>query len=175
MTISSFLTVSSTLVTLTGTDRGQITVQIVQDAEGAYSEKRIHSLQEEWNTIYPRVANYIRIFARRPVQQKLSDFSEESINEWLIDGLLANEDLSDPIVKAAHLLINDGKMSHFKFLLTLFDALYTVGAVGIKTDTSSPENWSYYSDHSPSEGSIKPSSVIKLHPTFWRAVGARPS
>lgn len=158
-----------------GTDRGQITVQIVQDAEGAYSEKRIHSLQEEWSTIYPRVADYIRIFSRRPVQQKFSDFSEESINEWLIDGLLANEDLSDPIVKAGRLLINEGKMSNFKFLLTLFDALYTVGAVGIKTDTGSPENWSYYSDHSPSEGAIKPSSVVKLHPTFWRAVGARPN
>lgn len=140
----------------------------------AHTQKSAFTLFKKSGTRFTQGSPTTSVSLRED-QQKLSDFSEESINEWLIDGLLANEDLSDPIVKAAHLLINDGKMSHFKFLLTLFDALYTVGAVGIKTDTSSPENWSYYSDHSPSEGSIKPSSVIKLHPTFWRAVGARPS
>ncbi|WP_332739390.1 P-loop ATPase, Sll1717 family [Hydrogenophaga sp.] len=156
-------------------DRGQISVQIVHDAEGSYSQKRIDSLQEEWSGIYPHVADYIHIFSRRPIQQRISEFSEESIREWLFDRLLRNDDLTDPVIIAARAHLNDGKPSHFKFLLILFDSLYSVGAVGIKPDPSSPEYWSYYSDHNPGEGSMKPSSIIKLHPTFWRAVGARPN
>lgn len=158
-----------------GENRGQITTQIVQDAEGAYSEKRIHSLQEEWHTVYPRVADYIRVFSRRPVHQRISDFSEETIKDWLFDCLLASDDKTDPVVRAANLWIDENRYTHFRFLLTLFEALYTVGAVGIKPDSTTPEYWSYYSDHSPSEGSLKPSSTINLHPTFWRAVGARQS
>ncbi len=154
-------------------DRGHVSVQIVQDAEGAYSEKRIDSLQEEWNSIYPRVADYVRVFSRRPVQQRISDFSEESIKDWLFDCLLAKDDDTDPVIRAAHLWIDENRYTHFRFLLTLFDALYTVGVVGVRPDSGNSEYWSYYSDHSPSEGSLKPSSTIKLHPTFWRAVGAR--
>lgn len=156
-------------------DRGHVSVQIVQDAEGAYSEKRIHSLQEEWNTIYPRVADYVRIFSRRPVQQRISEFSEDSIKDWLFDCLLARDDASDPVIRAAHLWIDENRYTHFRFLLTLFDALYTVGVVGIRPDSGNAEYWSYYSDHSLSEGSLRPSSTVRLHPTFWRAVGARQS
>lgn len=155
-------------------DRGHITAQIVQDAEGSYSQKRIDSLQEEWGAVYPMVAKYLRVFARRPVSIKLSELSEESIREWVQDELLSNPDMHDPVSQAATLCYLDGKLSHFKFLLILVNALYTVGAVGVKPDSASPEYWSYFSDHVPSDGAIKPTSVLKLHPVFWRAVGARP-
>lgn len=155
-------------------ERGQISAQIVADAEGSYSHKRIDSLQEEWSSIYPYVADYLHIFSRRPVQQKISEFSEESIREWLFDRILQHEDSNDPIVNAARGHLNEGKPSHFKLLLTLFESLYTVGAIGIKPESNSPEYWSYYSEHSPVEGSLRPTSIIKLHPTFWRSVGARP-
>lgn len=155
-------------------DRGHITAQIVQDAEGSYSQKRIDSLQEEWGAVYPMVAKYLRVFARRPISIKLSELSEESIREWVQDELLSNPDMYDPVSQAATLCYLDGKLSHFKFLLILVNALYTVGAVGVKPDSASPEYWSYFSDHVPSDGAIKPTSVLKLHPVFWRAVGARP-
>jgi hypothetical protein len=154
-------------------DKGTINTSMVYEAEGAYSQSRIDSLQEEWNTIYPRVSDYLRVFTRRPAKQKISDFSQESINEWLIDTLLQSQDLTDPVVKAGTAFINESKNSNFRFLLTLFEALYIVGAVGIKPDTGNTENWSFYSDYTPSEGSLKPTSVISLHPTFWRAIGAR--
>lgn len=155
-------------------ERCQISVQIVHDAEGAYSQKRVDSLQEEWSSIYPHVTDYLYIFSRRPAQQKISDFSEESIREWLFDRILQHEDSIDPIVNAAKSHLNEGKPSHFKLLLSIFESLYTVGAVGIKPDSGSPEYWSFYSEHKPVEGSLRPTSVIKLHPTFWRSVGARP-
>ena len=155
-------------------DKGQISAQVIQDAEGTYSTKRIDSLQEEWQTIYPKVADYIRVFTRRPSQQRVSDFNEESMREWLFNSLLDDKPIDDPVVKSARLWLNEGKSSAFRFTLTLLDSLYVVGAVSLKPDTGSPDYWSFYSDFTPSEGSIKPSSIVKLHPTFWRAVGSRP-
>ena len=154
-------------------DRGQITAQIVQDAEGSYSQKRIDSLQEEWAAVYPLVAKYLRVFARRPVSIKLSELSEESIRDWAQDELLASN-TNDPVAHAATQCFIDGKLSFFKFQLVLVNALYTVGAIGVKPDSASPEYWSYFSDHVPSDGAIRPTSTLKLHPVFWRAVGARP-
>ena len=155
-------------------DKGQISVQIVKDAEGAYSAKRIDSLQEEWQTIYPRVADYIRVFARRPVQQRISDFNEASMRDWMFNCLIKENDHDDPVVRAARLWLDEDKSSAFRFALTLMESLYVVGAVSLKPDTGSPDYWSFFSDFIPSEGSLKPASIVKLHPTFWRAVGARP-
>jgi hypothetical protein len=155
-------------------DKGQISVQVIQDAEGAYSTKRIDSLQEEWQTIYPKVAEYIRVFARRPVQQRISDFNEESMRDWLFNCLLEGRPIEDPVIRAARLWLDEGKSSAFRFALVLFESLYVVGAISLKPDTGSPDYWSFFSDFTPSEGSLKPSSIVKLHPTFWRAVGARP-
>lgn len=156
-------------------ERGQITAQIVQDAEGSFSQKRIDSLQEEWGAVYPLVAKYLRVFARRPVTIKLSELSEESIRGWVQDELLANANIADPVAHAASQCFLEGKLSLFKFQLVLVNALYTVGAVGVKPDAASPEYWSYFSDHIPSDGTIKPTSALKLHPVFWRAIGARPT
>lgn len=155
-------------------EKGQISAQIIQDAEGSYSAKRIDSLQEEWQTIYPRVSDYIRVFARRPVQQRISEFNEDSMREWIFNCLLNKADIGDPVVRAARLWLEEDKSSAFRFALTLMESLYVVGAVALKPDTGSPDYWSFFSDFVPSEGSLKPASIVKLHPTFWRAVGARP-
>ena len=85
-----------------------------------------------------------------------------------------NSDKTDPIVYAANICYLEDKINHFKFILTLIEALYVVGAIGLKPDATTPEYWSFFSEHIPNEGNIKPSSTIRLHPVFWRAVGARP-
>jgi len=156
-------------------DRGQVSSQIVQDAEGSYSQKRIDSLHEEWGTMYPQVAQYLHVFERRLTSIRVSELSEETTRDWVETELLAHPDPNDPVAQAAIHYFLDGKLSYFKFLLVLVNALYTVGAVGIKPNAASAEYWSYFSDHVPSEGTIKPSSILRLHPVFWRAVGARPA
>lgn len=154
-------------------DRGQIGTQIVHDAEGAYSQKRLDSLQEEWGTVYPLVTAYLQVFARRPTTVRVRDLSEESMREWVYDRLLSGQ-ANDPVAVAAQQCYVEGSISSFRFTLVLIQALYVVGAIGIKPDSTNSEYWSFYSDHVPSDGEIRPTSILKLHPIFWRAVGARP-
>jgi hypothetical protein len=154
-------------------DQGRITAQMVLDAEGSYSERRIESLQDEWGSTYPMVGAYLKIFTRGPTRMRVSELSEEKVKTWAFETLLDGTSSVDPVVKLAQVAFVEDKLSSFKFVLGLLNALYVVGAIGIKPDQTSPVYWSYFSDHLPSEGSIKPASTIELHPVFWRAVGAR--
>jgi len=155
-------------------DKGHISVQVIHDAEGAYSQKRIDSMHEEWQTIYPKVADYLRVFTRRPVQQRVSDFNEESMRDWLFNYFLDENPSEDPVKRAAQQWLNEGKLSEFRFVLILLESLYITGAISLKPEASAPDYWAYFSDYKPSEGSLRPTSVVKLHPSFWRAIGARP-
>ncbi|MFM8900366.1 MAG: P-loop ATPase, Sll1717 family [Burkholderiales bacterium] len=56
-------------------DRQQLTAQMVLDAEGTYSEKRIDSLEEEWSGVYPCVSDYIKILSRRPSSFLVSELT----------------------------------------------------------------------------------------------------
>ncbi len=83
------------------------------------------------------------------------------------------QDTIDPVVKAAYAHFIENKGFLFDLQLLVVMSLYTVGAVVLKPDPASPVYWSHYSDHQPSNGSIRPSSTVHVHPTFWRALGIR--
>lgn len=154
------------------TDRGLITVQMVTDAEASYSEKRLISLSEEWAGVYPKLTRYFELLARKPSTFAVSAIGNaEFLEEWACSSLLDDMQFNDPVAQSAKASFLDGKSSAFDFLLNLIDALYVVGAVGVKPDPQTPEYWSYYSDHRPAAGSIKPSSSLSIHATFWRALG----
>ncbi len=156
-------------------DKGQISTSIINEAEGTYSEKRLISLQEEWSSVYPRASDYVKVFSRRPSVQKLSEFSEDSIRSWLSDTLFSKESPEDIVFRTAKQWQIEGTISFFKFQQVLFEALYILGAVGIRPEPRSQTYWSFFSDTIPSEGSLRPNSVIELHSSLWRAVGSRHS
>jgi len=155
-------------------DRQQVTAQMVLDAEAAYSEKRVDSLQEEWSSVYPQVANYLKFLSRKPASFPVSEISRSVFEDWVVSlPPQALEAASDPVVSSARSFFFEEKGFFFDVVLQLVNALYAVGAVGVKPDPTTPIYWSFYSDHHPSSGSIRPASTLHIHPTFWRALGIR--
>lgn len=154
-------------------DRHAITTQIVHDAEAEYSRKRRISLVEEWSAIFPFIDDCMKLLERRDASFTARSISEEDVRAALYEKIFDDFDTKDPVLKAARDLFVDEKGTLHGFVIILLTALYEVGAVGIKADTSSPILWSHYSDHKPSPGSIKPNSQIYIHPTFWRTLGTR--
>jgi hypothetical protein len=121
------------------------------------------------------VADYLNLLSRKPHSFPVSELSRLIVEDWTMNVAL-RVDLAattDPVLRAAHAFFVEGKGFFFDVQLLLVMSLYSVGAVGLKPDPASPVFWSYYSDHQPSSGSIRPSSVIHVHPTFWRALGVR--
>lgn len=156
-------------------ERNTVTAQMVSDAEAAYSEKRKISLQEEWSSVFPYVDKYLEVLARRPNTFPVSELSRPVMEDWVGQSLLHDDDsVCDPVAIAARKCFLDGKGSLLDFVLVLLDALYTVGAIGIKPDSFSQVYWSYQSEHVPASGSIRPDTTIHIHPMFWRVLGVRP-
>lgn len=154
--------------------KNHITVQMVSDAEAAYSEKRKISLQEEWSGVFPCVNKYLEVLTRRPNIFLVSELSQSLMESWVVGSLLQKEHPLDPVTVAAKRYFFDSKGSLLDFVLVLLDALYIVGAIGIKPDGYSYVYWSYESEHIPAAGSIRPDSTIYIHPMFWRVLGIRP-
>lgn len=155
-------------------DKHLVTSKMVSEAEGAYSEKRRTSLREEWTGVYPSVAEYLEILARKPNSFPASELSESVLESWAETFLFRHDYPTDPVQIATRRFFIDGKGSPFEVVLVLLKALYVVGAVGLKLDAGTPVVWSYEAEHTPADGAIRPSCVVHVHPTFWRALGIRP-
>lgn len=154
------------------TDRQQISVQLIQDAEASYSEKRILSLAEEWGGVYPLISEYIKILQRRPMSFQVGDLGRNTLDSWIYSNLLEDLDVSDPVADVARLYV-DNKADFNDVVLVLLDALYTVGMIGIRTDSGMQAHWSHFAEHKPAPGSIKNASTVLIHPTFWRGLGVK--
>ena len=155
-------------------DKRQLTNQMITDAEVAYSAKRIDSLQEEWFGVYPFVSDYWRLLTRQRSSFRVSELSKAVLKPWAFSTILLDSDSKDPVAAAARSHFIEDRTNLFEFTLVLLDAMYMVGLIGLKPEPTAACCWSYFSDHRPAPGSLKPTSIIQVHPTFWRALGVRP-
>lgn len=156
-------------------NRNAVTMQMVTDAEGEYSSKRLNALQEEWGATYPHLMTYTKILQQMPIKFKFSAVSAASVQELFYSDFCEDIESEDPVFKAARDHIMNDKGTLHGFLLIMFDIFYTVGLIGIKPDATSGTFWSFNNSEGPPIGSIKPTSVAHVHPTFWRTLGSKPA
>lgn len=152
--------------------RDGITVQCVRDSEIEYSAARMDALYFEWIVHYPRLSEYICLLERMPVKFKLSSFTKEKIDDFTLKVCVDGERDSDPVIRAGYSYLNGGS-SHHSFVIELVKALYTVGIIGIKPDGFTAEIWQSNGARCPSDGQIKPTSTISIHPIAWSRLGIR--
>jgi len=150
--------------------KGVITAQAIRDAEREYSALRIESLTFEWLSHYPRLNSYLTIIERMNSQFKLSMITKDKIDTFALGSALDGKEDTDPVIRAAYALVN-GEISQHNFIITFTKALYTVGILGIKPDGFSGQLWSYLDARPPTDGQIKPSSTVFVHPMVWSRLG----
>jgi hypothetical protein len=73
-------------------------------------------------------------------------------------------------MRAAYAYINGGSSLH-NFVIALTKALFTIGIFGIKPDGFSGQLWSFTDTRPPSDGQIKPTSTVYVHPMVWSRLG----
>lgn len=152
-------------------DKGQVSVQIVRDAEREYSTQRIDSLTYEWFVQYPKLKGYIAFLERMPKEFKLSAFTKEKIEAFALAHAMDGEHDSDPIIRAAYAFINGGNPNPHSFVIVLVKVLFIVGVLGIKPDGFTGELWVQANERMPSDGQIKPNSTAYIHPIAWSYLG----
>jgi len=153
-------------------ERSSISIHIISEAEGEYSRKRLIALQEEWGPTYPNLTGYAKILEEQPLSFKMGALSSQVVED-VYYSTLCNFNESDPILTAAHDYFLSGKGTLHSVVTKLFLVFYEVGLVGIKPDSATPIFWSFHVNEGPSVGSIKPTSTVYIHPSFWRVLGIK--
>lgn len=153
----------------------KLTASIVKKAEEQYSYKRLQSLATEWLIQYPNLFCVSKIFSGMKSSFHVSDITKDFLEEKYTDIVdhISNP-LSDPISASLDKLFSADSNPNFNSIRNnIIREFYIVGLIGIKTGPTSTVNWSYISRTSISPGEIKPSSIINIHPMFYRALDTR--
>lgn len=154
-------------------DKNRVIVQSINEAEGKYSHGRLEALEYEWMNRFPCFNKYVHLLDHKPPKFKMGVLTSTEI-ENLITTLADERDcLNDPVKKAALSYFQSNNSNINSFNIVLFKTLFTAGVVGIKPDSHLGELWSHHEDLPPSEGQIKPNSLIYIHPMLWRVLGVQ--
>jgi hypothetical protein len=115
------------------------------------------------------------MFSGKSPSFKISEITPLEIEDWIYSTILQNSDNKDPVFIAAtnHFLLD--QIRYDEFIKVLVKALYTTGAIGVKINSTLPEQWSYFSDQTFVESALTQESTISLHTLFWRPLGINPN
>ncbi len=150
--------------------KGNISTQTIREAEREYSVQRMDSLCYEWFMHYPNLKDYLAILERMPNKFKLSQINKDKVDEFTLKHCVENQK-NDPVINAGNLYLSGSLNSPHAFVIHLVKALFSVGAIGLKTDGFTSELWNFSSDRPPTDGQIKPSSTAYVHPMLWGSLG----
>lgn len=155
-----------------GEGKASIPAASIKEAEAEYSKKRLRSLADEWHADYPNLIRYSQIFLSRPSSFKFSEITSNDLDKFVVDHC-SELSIDDPLYKTGA-EFNEGSRSQNSFLIELIKILYRVGIAGIKPDAFNQTQWSFKEKASISDGQLKRSATIEIHPMFWRALGIIP-
>lgn len=154
--------------------RPNISAAIVKKAEERYSSERLQSLANEWSTIYPNLYHTAQFFHGLHEHTEVSQITPEFISDRYAEAAteITNTN-SDPITRALDgLFMKDANFGAIRnFVLREF---YVTGLIGIKTGPTASTSWSRLTAHARlSAGEVKGSSIVCIHPMFYRALGVK--
>ena len=151
------------------TDRQRVSWSAIQTAEGAYSQKRLKSLIEEWGDFYSALKISVEILRGITAPFTRSSISNDQIETVSVE--LYGKDDSDPCVKALKYLYDDSsKISHADVLSELLMCLYHVGVIGVKISSTEPCYWSYLNRPRVTKSEVKRANQMKVHKMFIHAL-----
>ena len=151
------------------TDRPQITVQLLRDAEGEYSRNRLRCLADEWFADYPNLIEFAALLENMPRSFRMNELPDEKCGEFALTFLSTSIAEQDELSRAADQFIN----VHIKaddFRKTVFYAFYRVGMIGLKIQTSEQLAWATTGRRSVSRSEVPSDARVSIHPMFWRVL-----
>ena len=153
-------------------DNNKITAHTIKMAEEKYSYDRLKSLSTEWKIIYPDLYSVSNMFYGFEHRFKVSDITASWIEEKYLEIVDEISNSKGPLSKLLDSLCsNKGNFNAIRS--TLLRELHNTGIIGIKLGPSSTINWTYNGGRPVSQGQLKPSSLICIHPMFYRALGIK--
>lgn len=149
-----------------GSDR--VTVAAIRKAEEPYSADRFNALRDEWFGHYPLLDRACRPLIGKPRRFQFGAVSNSQIDDLMLDLATAPNAESDRLGASALKSGTYGGGNTLDFKLEWLDALYKVGAIGLKTDPGKPLKWNYRGRQTLNSADIGEDAMIYVHPMLWR-------
>lgn len=150
----------------------KITAHTIKMAEEKYSYDRLHSLATEWQIIIPELHEVAQMFYGMRDSFSVSEVNENWLQERYLEVFDSMSVKNGPLNRMLTGLYTTG--SNFSSIRSkLIRELHAVGLFGIKFGPSSSINWIHKGGRPVSQGQLKPSSQVFVHPMFYRALGIR--
>lgn len=148
----------------------RISWNAISKAESIYSDKRLKSLFEEWDGVYPALKVAIEMLRSKPVvitrshiadsiddfSDKLSDYPNDPCGKAIIDycNSTSGAKISDVV---AELII----------------CFHRVGVIGVKISTKDRFKWADYDQSILNKGEVLKINQIKIHKMLHKTLGIR--
>lgn len=152
----------------------KITATIIKEAENNYALERLQSLSYEWNTILPDLTHTSRLLFGMKGHFEVSQITQEYLGGKFEEiAYSLNDESADPITKQL-LSLYTVKNANFESVRNyVLREFYAIGLIGIKTGPTDSVGWSQMNSPRLNAGQIRPTSIVYIHPMFYRALGVR--
>jgi hypothetical protein len=153
--------------------QSRITQQMVRDAEGAYSRKRLRSVADEWREAFGDLENAIGVLRDLDVRFRASDL-KDSVLEGLCLKILAGDDPQTGGVFARECgIVSAGQGTYYDLRRKTLETLYIIGMVGVKFRSGAPFQWSYINEPALSFANLEDEVVFAIHPMLYRELNKK--
>ncbi|WP_123590169.1 P-loop ATPase, Sll1717 family [Salinisphaera orenii] len=155
-------------------DRGGISWRVIRGAEAVYSRKRMNSLKEEWEEIYPNLIDTLEVLRGLKSSFTRSDLNEDRIES--VAEVVCGSGSSDPCVACMDRFYSpDSKIKQFDLVYELIACFYRIGAIGIKVSSLDTFSWSHIDQPYIGKSEVKRSNQLKIHKMLHRELEIKDS
>ncbi len=144
----------------------------VTRAESIYSENRLSALIDEWRPIFPAVEPMILQLKGRPEHFEIASFYTTDTLDRLFSAIFEHEAyLKDDVAGMVEKAINESGDSMLRVIVSrMFERLFLMGAIGLKTSSESPFQWFYKTQRRISSSSMDSTSKVRIHPMLYSSL-----
>ncbi|MGH8492863.1 MAG: P-loop ATPase, Sll1717 family [Moraxellaceae bacterium] len=151
-------------------DSPRISWRSLKAGEAIYSKKRLNSLFEEWEGIYPSLKESVNClrghqsnFGRTNLTTESNKFSETICKVY-------ESKFQDELGKIIASYFDKKEATDGEVTSALIQCFYRVGLIGLKLNATDTYLWSYIDQPLVSRSEAKKAQSIRIHKMYWRAL-----
>ncbi len=159
---------------LAGANLSKLKASEFKNAEGEYSRSRLRALGDEWNSSFPALIKFTKIFQRKPNSFKLVIIDDQELEDLCLE-VAANNPSGQGVLQQYAMKVVDLITSAQEFKILLAKIYFRVGLIGLKTSSYESEFWVDERGTGLATAEIDLQTNIIIHPKYHRSLGINTS
>lgn len=148
----------------------RITQSTIKEAEGEYSESRLHALADEWQGYFSNLLIACELIRGYRYRFHVNDVPIKKVEDLCIQIMPENIQNNNCRIATAAFRVFEEKMTLNEFRNYLFIVFYHVGLIGIKFHHNQKLEFSSDKDIIFQEPKVDEEMLVEVHKTFWGAL-----